>query len=86
MLENNAGLRCVSLWRELSTAASIALFVVVGTTGVMLLLGVRGMALKGVHEWLGLAFVVAAALHTCRHWTAFLNYFRKGAASARSAS
>ena len=65
-----------NLMFELSTPATIALFVVVGVSGIMLLLKVGAGIVKEAHEWLGLAFVLVAFLHVLRHWQAMTRHFR----------
>lgn len=60
---------------ELSTPATIALFVVVGVSGVMLLFKIGEGFVKGAHEWLGLVFVIAGGIHVFRHWRATKKYF-----------
>ncbi len=61
--------------RNLATTLATATFAVVGVSGVLLFLGVRGGALKEAHEWIGLAMVVATALHIFANFSAFKNYF-----------
>jgi hypothetical protein len=65
-----------SLWRAVSTTSTMALFLVVGITGLMLLFKVSPGIIKAAHEWLGALFVLAAGLHTFRHWTIVCKYFR----------
>jgi hypothetical protein len=55
-----------------STPITVALFVVVVVTGVPIFFHVGDRFLKGAHEWLSLAFVVAAFLHVARHWRGFV--------------
>lgn len=54
-----------------ATAATIGLSVVVGATGLMLLFHLGESSVKGIHEWLGVAFVVASVLHVVRNGQAF---------------
>ena len=63
-------------WQDKSTAATIGLFVVSGITGLMLFLKIGEGALKGIHEWLSVAFVIAAMLHVVRHWRPMQRYFK----------
>lgn len=64
-------------WQELLTTITTALFLVIAVTGIMLLLGVAEGAVKGAHEWLGLAFALGAAAHGVYHWRAILAYARR---------
>jgi hypothetical protein len=71
-LENSA----TPNWQTFSTSATIVLFFVVGLTGLMLLFKISVGLVKEAHEWLGLIFVLAAVIHTFRHWKAIVRYFR----------
>ena len=62
-------------WQDKSTAATIGLFLVSGITGIMLFLKIGEGAVKGVHEWLSVAFVLACILHVIRHWRPLQRYF-----------
>lgn len=59
------------LVRGCATPLSFITFLGVGITGILLLLGVRG-PLGEVHEWLGIAFIVALVLHLARNWRGVL--------------
>lgn len=56
-----------------ATALTTAIFLVVGITGVLVFFHIGDKYLKGAHEWLGMAFILAAGLHVARHWKGFLN-------------
>ena len=62
----------------LITPATTATFFVVGTTGLLLFFHVGERAVKGMHEWFGIAMVVASALHVWRNWRPLLGYLRRG--------
>ncbi|MFT3924251.1 MAG: DUF4405 domain-containing protein [Myxococcales bacterium] len=63
---------------QLSTPASAASFLVVGSTGVLMFLHVAQRELESLHEWAGLLMVVAASLHALRNGRALLAYARRG--------
>jgi drug/metabolite transporter (DMT)-like permease len=50
-----------------ATVAAIATFLVVAGTGILLFSHIGDRFLRTAHEWLGMAFVVAAILHVIRH-------------------
>ncbi|WP_135081325.1 DUF4405 domain-containing protein [Terasakiella sp. SH-1] len=50
-----------------ATVATVATSIVVGISGVMLFFHVGEGYVKGAHEWIGMAFFVAALLHALRH-------------------
>lgn len=66
-------------WANLATIATIALFVITAVTGVMMLLGVARGQVSSAHEWIGAAFVAAAAAHAWRHLPAMLHHLRSRA-------
>lgn len=57
----------MTLLRNFATPLSFITFAGVGLTGILLLFDVRG-PLGEVHEWLGVGFIVALALHLARNW------------------
>lgn len=50
-----------------ATAATAALFLVTGVSGVLMFFHVGGKMFTSLHEWLGMLFVAAAALHLVRN-------------------
>lgn len=58
-------------WRKHATAATAALFLVIGASGVLLFFHLGETLVKNLHEWLGLGFVVVAGLHVWRNGGAF---------------
>lgn len=66
-----------TLLQKYATAATAATFAVVGVSGVLLFFHLGEAQLMGVHEWLGLAFVGAAAFHVTRHFRGFSNLLAK---------
>ena len=63
--------------RAWSTPLIIAISLVISVTGVMLFFHLNDSMVKGIHEWLGLGFVVVILLHVLNHWKGFKNYFNK---------
>ena len=51
-----------------ATAATIATFLVTGITGVLMFYHIGGYYLRTAHDWIGMAFVVAAVFHVVRNW------------------
>ena len=63
-------------WQDPGTAATIGLFLVSGITGMMLFFKIGEGAIKGIHEWLSVAFVIASILHIARNWRPMKRYFK----------
>ncbi|MBX9635034.1 MAG: DUF4405 domain-containing protein [Magnetospirillum sp.] len=63
--------------RKYATQATAALSVVVGVTGVMMFYRIAKAEVEAMHDWLGLAFVIVAALHVLRHRKSFANMLRQ---------
>lgn len=64
-------------WVSPITALS---FVVIAVTGLLMLLHVRLPGIKGLHEWMGVAFTVAGLLHLVLNWRPFLACLRRRSA------
>lgn len=64
------------LLNRYATVATIVTFAVTAATGVMLFFHVGVQYVKGAHEWLSMAFVVASAFHLLRHSKTFMNLLR----------
>ena len=62
--------------KKSATPLTIALFVVIATSGIMLFFHVGEAFVKELHEWLGLFLVIATGLHVARNWTSFKNYLQ----------
>lgn len=56
-----------TLLNRYATVATVATFTVVAVTGVLIFYHIGNRYLMGLHEWMGMAFVIAAALHLLRH-------------------
>lgn len=63
--------------RDVVTPATLVLSAVVGVSGVMLFLHVQPNLVRDAHEWLGLGFVAAAAVHAARHWRSVAGYLQR---------
>lgn len=59
------------------TPIVVAVFAVSATTGVLLFFHLGERLIKELHEWIGLAFVAAAALHIARNARALAGYARR---------
>lgn len=59
-----------------ATAATIALFLIVGVSGVLMFFHVAPGPIKLAHEWLSLLFVAAAVIHVVRNGKAFNKLLR----------
>jgi uncharacterized protein YidB (DUF937 family) len=66
--------------RKIVTPLTRALSLVIGVFGAMLFFHFEEGLVKGVHEWLGMAFVVVMLVHLAMNWKAFKQHFRKPAA------
>lgn len=47
--------------------AMLAVFIVVGSTSILLFFGIKNHDMKYVHEYLGMIFVALMAIHTALH-------------------
>jgi uncharacterized membrane protein SirB2 len=74
-----------SLPRKVITPIIGALSLVIGISGVMLFFHFGEGLVKGVHEWLGMAFALVMMIHLALNWKAFKQHFRKPAAWAGTA-
>jgi hypothetical protein len=61
------------LW---STPAVIGAGLFVAVSGVMMFFGIH-QPVERAHEWIGLAFAAAIALHLLTHWRGFKGYFKQ---------
>jgi membrane protease YdiL (CAAX protease family) len=64
-----------SIQKEWATSLVTYIFLVIGITGVMMFFHILDVYTKQMHEILGLAFVVAAALHIWVNFKSMKNYF-----------
>jgi hypothetical protein len=65
----------------LSPATAIT-FAAVAATGILMLVEVESAPIKGIHQWIGLAFAIAGLFHLILNWRAFIRYFRSWTAVA----
>ncbi|MCC7491440.1 MAG: DUF4405 domain-containing protein [Fimbriimonadaceae bacterium] len=61
--------------RRWTTPLVAVAFVAVGLTGLLMLCEVRGLPLRGVHEWMGVVLVLAGLWHLLVNWRQFLGHF-----------
>ncbi|MGA1932996.1 DUF4405 domain-containing protein [Arcobacter sp. YIC-464] len=61
--------------RELATSFTTFLFLVIGTTGVMMYFHILDNYTKSMHEILGLVFVAIVFFHVLFNWKSMKNYF-----------
>jgi protein-S-isoprenylcysteine O-methyltransferase Ste14 len=69
-----------SLPRKVITPITGALSLVIGISGVMLFFHLEEGLVKGVHEWLGMAFILVMLAHLALNWRTFKQHFTKPAA------
>lgn len=53
--------------RNYATPLSIVTGLAVSVTGLMMFFGIRG-EIGDIHEWIGIAFVIALLMHAIRNW------------------
>lgn len=63
--------------KRYATVATIATFLIVGITGVLLFYHIGDRYLRSAHEWLGMAFVIASIFHLARHSRAFTSLMKE---------
>ena len=66
--------------RRFVTPITGVLSLVIGISGVMLFFHLGEGLVKGVHEWLGVAFAAVMLAHLALNWNAFKQYFKRPAA------
>jgi hypothetical protein len=66
--------------RKIITPLTGVLSLVIGVSGAMLFFHFEEGLVKGVHEWLGMAFMVVMLVHLAINWKPFKQHFRKPAA------
>lgn len=66
--------------RNIITPITGVLSLIIGLSGVMLFFHFGEGLVKGVHEWLGIAFAVIMLVHLGLNWSAFKKHFSKPAA------
>jgi len=63
--------------RDYATSFTTLMFLVIGTSGVMMYFHFYDKYVKELHEVLGLVFVTVALFHVFANWKAMKNYFSK---------
>ncbi len=67
------------LSRSVITPFTIALFLIISITGVLMFFHIQSGPIRGLHEWLSIVFVVFGVLHVVVNWHVFLTYLKKPA-------
>lgn len=52
-------------------------YIATSATGILMLFHIKFPGLYPVHEWVGLAFVIAGIIHVVLNWKMFASYFSK---------
>ncbi len=60
-----------------ATILTITSFVIIAVSGVLIFFHIGEQYLKGMHEWIGMAFVIFSILHAIRHLKPVATYFKK---------
>lgn len=63
--------------KSYATPLVVALFFAIAVTGLMMFFDLAAHDVNDVHEWIGLAFVAAAALHVIWNWRGLTIRFRQ---------
>ena len=61
--------------KPIATTATIATFFIVGATGVFMFFGLKNYGIKTIHEYVGIAMVLACVLHIFANLAPFKKYF-----------
>lgn len=62
--------------RSIATGSTVATFFIVGITGVLLFFHLDFGGVEFVHEWVGMAMIVACVLHIVVNFASFKKFFR----------
>lgn len=65
------------LSKPLITPFTITLFLFISITGIQMFFRDQTHLAQGLHEWLGLIFVLFGVLHLIANWKVFLTYIKK---------
>jgi|GEM_PF-2787024 len=60
-----------------ATNITAATFLTTAVTGVLMFYHIGGPYLRTAHDWIGMAFVVAAVFHVARNWNAMVKLLSK---------
>lgn len=63
--------------KNLATSLTTMVFLVIGTTGVLMFFHLFDKYTKELHEILGLAFIIIVFFHVFYNWTSMKSYVRK---------
>jgi len=72
--------------RRVVTPVTASLALVIGISGGMMFFHLGEGAVKSVHEWLGMAFVLFILVHLVSNWGALSSHFRQGVARSGAAA
>ena len=61
--------------KPIATTATIATFAIVGVTGVFMFFDLKNYGIKTIHEYVGIAMVLACVLHIFANLAPFKKYF-----------
>ncbi|WP_096017487.1 DUF4405 domain-containing protein [Campylobacter lanienae] len=61
--------------KPIATTATIATFFIVGATGVFMFFDLKNYGIKTIHEYVGIAMVLACVLHIFANLAPFKKYF-----------
>jgi Na+/melibiose symporter-like transporter len=60
--------------RRLTSVITGLTFALVSVTGILLFFHIKSVTIINLHEWIGIGFLLAAALHLVINWKAFASY------------
>ena len=63
--------------KNIVTPATIALFLAISISGIMLFYHLKSNWVHEAHEWIGMAFVIAALWHATMHWRSVKGYVKR---------
>ncbi|MBO7154760.1 MAG: DUF4405 domain-containing protein, partial [Campylobacter sp.] len=61
--------------KSVATTATIATFVIVGATGAFMFFNIKSYGIKSIHEYIGMAMILACILHIFANFAGFKRYF-----------
>lgn len=66
-----------SNWKAWVNPLTVFTFTAVAFTGVLMFFEVEAGPIKGIHEWMGVAFAIAGGTHLVLHWRVFWAKFKQ---------
>ena len=61
--------------KPIATTSTIVTFIIVGLTGALMFLGIKSHGIKSIHEYIGMAMILACILHIFANFAGFKRYF-----------